>query len=59
MMHLLSESNYYKIVLKGKNILIKSASPSKHVFGALNENNNHFWLTGAQCTKIIPTFPWF
>ncbi len=37
---LLSESNYYKIVLKGKNILIKSASPSKHVFGALNENNN-------------------
>ena len=38
---LLSESKYYKIVLRGKNILIKSASPSKLVFGALNENNNH------------------
>ena len=37
---LLSESNYYKIFLKGKNILIKSVNPSKYVFGALNENNN-------------------
>jgi len=37
---LLSESNYYKVFLKGKNILIKSVNPSKYVFGALNENDS-------------------
>jgi hypothetical protein len=37
---LLSESNYYKVFLKGKNVLIKSVNPSKYVFGALNEDNS-------------------
>ena len=39
---LLSESTYYKIVLKGKNIIIKSKNPPTHFFGAINERNNYF-----------------
>jgi hypothetical protein len=39
---LVSEGNYFKIVLKGKNIIIKSISPTKGIFGAFNENNGMF-----------------
>ena len=39
---LLSASNYYKVVLKDKNILIKSMNSSTSVFGAINDNYNYF-----------------
>jgi KaiC/GvpD/RAD55 family RecA-like ATPase len=39
---LLSESKYYKIVLKGKNILINSITPPTHNFGAINEPGSYF-----------------
>lgn len=39
---LLSESTYYKIILKGKNILIKSMNPPTSVFGALKKHDNYF-----------------
>ena len=39
---LLSESKYYKIVLKGKNILIKSITPPTYNFGAINESDSDF-----------------
>lgn len=39
---LLSESKYYKIVLKGKNILIKSITPPAYNFGAINESDSYF-----------------
>ncbi len=39
---LLSEGNYYKIIFKGKNILMKPIDPSKRIYGAFSENNNLF-----------------
>jgi len=39
---LCSESNYYKIVLKDNNILIKCINPTTSVFGAINDYDNHF-----------------
>ena len=39
---LLSESTYYKIILKGKNILIKSMNPPTSVFGAIKKHDNYF-----------------
>ena len=39
---LCSESNYYKIILKDNNILIKCINPTTSVFGAINEYNNYF-----------------
>jgi KaiC/GvpD/RAD55 family RecA-like ATPase len=39
---LCSESNYYKIILKDNNILIKCINPPTSVFGAINEYNNYF-----------------
>jgi KaiC/GvpD/RAD55 family RecA-like ATPase len=39
---LVSEGNYFKIILKGKNIIIKSISPTKRIFGAFIERNGIF-----------------
>ncbi|MBA3749747.1 MAG: AAA family ATPase [Nitrosopumilus sp.] len=39
---LLSESNYYKIILKGKNILIQSINSSRHTYGVLDEKDSLF-----------------
>ena len=39
---LLSESKYYKIVLKGKNILINSITPPTYNYGAINEPDSYF-----------------
>jgi KaiC/GvpD/RAD55 family RecA-like ATPase len=39
---LLSESNYYKIILKGKHIFIKSTNPSQPMYGVINEKDNLF-----------------
>ena len=39
---LLSEGNYFKIYLKGNNIIIKSIGPSKRIYGAFNQNDDLF-----------------
>ncbi len=39
---LLSEGNYFKIYLKGNNIVIKSNRPSKRIYGAFNQNDDLF-----------------
>ncbi len=39
---LISESQYYKIILKGKNILMTSLSDPPCSFGAIIDNNNYF-----------------
>jgi KaiC/GvpD/RAD55 family RecA-like ATPase len=39
---LCSESNYYKIILKDNNILIKCINPTTSVFGAINDYDNYF-----------------
>ena len=39
---LLSEGNYFKICLKGNNVIIKSVRPSKQVYGAFNQNDDLF-----------------
>jgi KaiC/GvpD/RAD55 family RecA-like ATPase len=39
---LLSESKYYKIFLKGKNILINSITPPTYNYGAINEPDSYF-----------------
>ncbi|HYO05878.1 MAG TPA: hypothetical protein VER14_02705, partial [Phototrophicaceae bacterium] len=39
---LLSEGNYFKIYLRGNNIIIKSIGPSKQIYGAFNQNDDLF-----------------
>lgn len=39
---LLSEGNYFKVYLKGNNIIIKSINPSKRIYGAFNQNDALF-----------------
>ncbi len=39
---LLSEGNYFKIFLKGNNVIIKSLIPSKRIYGAFNQNEDLF-----------------
>jgi hypothetical protein len=39
---LLSEGNYFKVYLRRNNIIIKSISPSKQIYGAFNQNDDLF-----------------
>jgi hypothetical protein len=39
---LLSEGNYFKVYLKGNNIIMKSISPSKRIYGAFSQSDDLF-----------------